>query len=85
MPSWVCKIWRFVSNLLGKIVDFVLDVVKKVVQMVVEGIDSLAESIFGSGTFWLLLVGGILAYFLLTKDDDKPQIAAYSLPGDVNV
>lgn len=73
MPSWLCKIWRFIANILGKIVDFVLEVLSKIIDFVVEAIDSVFS---GSGFSNLLLFAGIglAAYFLLKSRKDKSDI-----------
>lgn len=71
MPSWLCKIWNFIANILGKIVDFILNVVKKIADFVVDVIESVGDALFGDGNFLLLLGVGILAYFVLTSDKDS--------------
>lgn len=76
MPSWLCKIWQFVANVLGKIIDFVLDVVKKIVGMVVEAVNAVVDGLFG-GNFFLLLGAGLLAYFVLTSDKEKRPAERY--------
>lgn len=77
MPSWLCKIWNFLSNVLGKIVDFILNVVKKIVDFVVDVIESVIESVgdalFGGGNFLLYLGLGVLAYFVLTSDKNDSE------------
>jgi len=82
MPSWLCKIWRFIANIVGKIVDIILDIVKKIVGFVVDAIDAIGDSLFGGNLgLWLLL--GLGAYFLLTKgksdDEDTGEDASYYL------
>lgn len=74
MPSFLCKIWRFVANIAGKVVDFVLDVVGKVVTMAVEAIKDVADGLFGGNTL-LLVVAGLGALYLLTrgKEEDASQ------------
>lgn len=76
MPSWLCKIWRFYANLLGKIVDFILDVVKKIVGFVVEAIESVGKALFSGGWLWLL-GAGVLAYFVLTSDSSEDEVVVH--------
>lgn len=73
MPSWLCKIWNFLSNVLGKIVDFILSVVKKIVDFVVDVIEGVVDSLFGGGNFLLYLGLGLLAYFVITSDKDDSE------------
>lgn len=70
MPSWLCKIWRFMANIFGKIVDFIVDVIRKIVGLVVDALDSVLDSVFGgSGLTWLLI--GAVAFFILTRDKEE--------------
>lgn len=78
MPSWFCKIWKFVLGFISKVVDFVLSVVKKLIGFVVEAIESIADSIFGSGSLLLFAAVGLGLYLLLKKDDSN-QGSAYTL------
>lgn len=80
MPSWLCKIWTFITDILGKIIDFALEQLKKVVALVVEAIDALADSLFGgSGLLWLLAAAAV-GYFILTSDGEKEDPAPRDSP-----
>lgn len=72
MPSWLCKIWNLLANIIGKILDIVFGAVKQFLDLAVEALDKLASALgfSGSGLLWLLGIGA-LAYFVLTKDDDQ--------------
>lgn len=80
MPSWLCKIWNLLANIIGKILDIVFGAVKQFLDLAVEALDKLASALgfSGSGLLWLLGAGA-LAYFILTKDDDQspPQQGGY--------
>lgn len=73
MPSWLCKIWNLLANIIGKILDIVFGAVKQFLDLAVEALDKLASALgfSGSGLLWLLGAGA-LAYFVLTKDDEQP-------------
>lgn len=72
MPSWLCKIWNLLANIISKILDIVFGAVKQFLDLAVEALDKLADALgfSGSGLLWILGLG-VLAYFVLTKDDDK--------------
>lgn len=73
MPSWLCKIWNFLANVMAKIIDVVMGAVKQFLDLAVEAISSLAEAVgFSPGTL-LLLGAGVLLFFLLKnkKEDDS--------------
>lgn len=75
MPAWLCKIWRFIANILGKIVDFVLEVLSKIIDFVVEAVDSLVSGGLGS----LLLVAGVgfLVYLLLRSGKGETDVTVF--------
>lgn len=74
MPSWLCKIWNLLSNIIGKILDVVFGAVKQFLDLAVEALDELAESLgfSGSGLFMLLAVGA-LVYFVVSGDDNDKE------------
>lgn len=74
MPSWLCKIWNLLSNIIGKILDIVFGAVKQFLDLAVEALDKLAESLgfSGSGLFMLLAVGA-LVYFVVSDDDNGKE------------
>lgn len=70
MPSWLCKIWRFLLNVLTKIVDFISTVLQKLVGMVVEAVNAIADGVgFGNILMWAAV--GLVVYMVATKDSDK--------------
>lgn len=77
MPSWLCSIWKFIANIVGKVVDLVLDIVKKIVAMVVEAIDAIGDSLL-SGSFLAWLAVGFVVYLVLTREKDDEPVATYS-------
>lgn len=84
MPGWFCKIWQFVANLLGKVVDFILAVVKKLVGFAVELVEGVADALFGGGNLLLLVALGLGAWWLLSgRDDEKREPPANSDPTSV--
>lgn len=80
MPSWLCKIWNLLANVLGKIVDFILGVVKKIIDFVVDAIEAIADAVFGSGNLLLFLGLGLLAYFVITSNKEDDSDSSPSLP-----
>lgn len=70
MPSWLCKIWKVFSNLLGKIVDFITDVLDTLVNLAVKAMKGLADAVLGSGPASWLLLGliGVGVYMLFSKE-----------------
>lgn len=75
MPSWICKIWQFVMNVMGKVVDFVMAVLKGLLDLAVTALDAVLDSVgelFGSpGGILLLILGGFVVYKLVTSKDGE--------------
>jgi len=75
MSSWLCSIWKFVTGILGRIIDFVLDVLQKIVGFATEAIKGILEAasdaIFGKGGFTFLVLAAVGLYLVLGSDDDK--------------
>lgn len=76
MPSWLCKIWNLLANIVSKVIDLVMGAVKQFLDLAVEALDSLAEALgFSGGT--LLLIGlGLAAWWLLSGTDDDDSSGA---------
>lgn len=75
MPSWLCKIWRLIVNIVDKVLKVIVGAVKALLDVAVAALDSLLDSIGGSNLLlWLAL--GLGAWFLLGAtdgDDDQPS------------
>ncbi|ACM91127.1 P6 [Pseudomonas phage phi2954] len=77
MPGWLCKIWKFFANLLGKIVDFIVDVLSAIVDLAVAAVGSIADALLSGGLgSWLLLgAAAFIGYkiFFAKKDEDDEE------------
>lgn len=78
MPSWICKIWQFVMNVMGKVIDFVMAVLKGLLDLAVAALDAVVDSVgdlLGSpGGILLLILGGFVVYKLITSKDDEKKL-----------
>lgn len=74
MGSLLCKIWRGVLRIFTQVVEAVATTLKVVGTAVVDVLSEVASAvgsaIFGDGST-LLLIGGVLGLYLLTKRDKK--------------
>lgn len=68
MPSWFCKIWRFIVGLIKAIVKLVAEVLKMIVDYVIDILGHVGSSLFSSPLAWI--VGGLLLW-AFWPDSDK--------------
>lgn len=76
MSSILCKIWRFFSDLLSQVVEFVANALTTIGTAIVDVLGDLLKEVgttlgevFGASPLvWLAL--GVGAFFLFGKDDD---------------
>lgn len=77
MPSWLCKIWRLIANIVDKVLSVIFGAVKKLLDLAVAALDSLAEALGIDSTLFKWIAFGIGAYFLFgmlanNKDESDP-------------
>lgn len=78
MPSWLCKLFRFLLNVAEITIETIASAIKTVgnavwdvLESVVEGVGGVLDGIFSSPTL-LLGIGAVALFFLLKgKDDDE--------------
>lgn len=81
MPDWLCKIWRVLANLMGKIIDFILQVLERIIDFVVTAVDSVVSEL-GVGSWLLFAAVGFVIYKVLTKENkNEQQYVSYVMPG----
>lgn len=84
MPSWLCKIWRLLLNIVSKIIEIAVQAVKMLLDVAVEALDGLVGALVGEGGLSrLLLIGGLglLAWWLLTRDDKNEESPTVQIQG----
>lgn len=80
MPSWLCKIWKLIVNIVDKVLKVIVGAVKSLLDVAVAALESLADAVFDSGIFkWLLLGAGAWLLFGVLKDDDKDKSSTLKL------
>lgn len=78
MPSWLCKLFRFLLNVAEITIETIASAIKTVgnavwdvLESVIDGVGGVLDSVFSSPTL-LLGVGAVALFFLLKgKEDDK--------------
>lgn len=93
MPSWLCKIWQLVSNILGKIVDFITSVLDTLINLAVKAIKGVVDAVMGGGlgSFLLYAAIGLGLYFLVRDKDDDTQssqiegVKSYAAPTSARI
>lgn len=72
MPSWLCKIWRLIVNIVDKVLKVIIGVVKSLLDLAVAALESLVDAVAGSGLLkWLAIgLGAWLLFGALTDDND---------------
>lgn len=72
MPTWLCKIWRLLANIVGKIVDLIVDVATRLLDAAVEALSKVADAL-GVGPLLLMVGLGALAYLLLAGKKEEEE------------
>lgn len=76
----LCKIWNFILNLFTDTLNAIAVALKTVGEVFCDvltsvgtGVGNLIGGVFGGSNFIVWAGVGVLAYFLLTKQDDKDK------------
>lgn len=79
MGDFLCKIWRFLSNLVEGVLNFIFDLIRKIGDLAIGLVSDLVDAVIGGGLGgWLALaLAGVVVYYVVTKDKDDDKTITY--------